>query len=112
MLTSMDKLCCRTVNLVVNAMQIDGQVQDFSFFFSPLPATKLVRFFAQVCNHVGWEVPVKELHSTRMSQAARQRASQFRRFIIQSSSAVLFTSDVSARGVDYPDMTHVIQIIK
>jgi hypothetical protein len=23
------------LNLVVNAMQIDGQVQDFSFFFSP-----------------------------------------------------------------------------
>jgi ATP-dependent RNA helicase MSS116 len=46
-----------------------------------------------------------EIHS-RKSQAQRTRSSdKFRK----SRSAVMFSSDVSARGVDYPDVTHVLQ---
>ncbi|CAL5866905.1 uncharacterized protein PFLUO_LOCUS1116 [Penicillium psychrofluorescens] len=47
-----------------------------------------------------------ELHS-RLSQRERTRnAEDFRR----SPEAILFSSDVSARGMDFPDVTHVIQI--
>lgn len=47
-----------------------------------------------------------EIHS-KLSQAQRTRASDdFRR----SKSAVLFSSDVTARGMDFPNVTHVIQV--
>ncbi|TQV98736.1 hypothetical protein V2A60_007558 [Cordyceps javanica] len=42
-----------------------------------------------------------------LSQSARTRAAENFR---QSQSAVLFSSDVTARGMDFPDVTHVIQI--
>ena len=49
---------------------------------------------------------VVDIHS-RKSQAARQKASdQFR----DSQHVVLFSSDVSARGMDYPDVTFVLQM--
>ena len=43
-----------------------------------------------------------------MSQPARTRASDA--FRGSRGNSVLFTSDVSARGVDYPDTTLVIQL--
>lgn len=47
-----------------------------------------------------------ELHS-RKSQSYRTKTSEkFRR----GTNCVLFTSDVSARGMDYPDVTFVIQV--
>lgn len=47
-----------------------------------------------------------EMHS-RLSQAARTRNSNFFR---NSTSCVLFSSDVTARGMDFPNVTHVIQV--
>ncbi|KAL4880994.1 P-loop containing nucleoside triphosphate hydrolase protein [Aspergillus karnatakaensis] len=47
-----------------------------------------------------------EIHS-RLTQAARTRvASVFRK----CTSGILFSSDVTARGMDFPDVTHVIQV--
>lgn len=96
------------------------------------PTSRLVRFFYQLCtignvdlsksgrmsgetrretggNHrddgdgqkVLWEI-----HS-RMSQASRGRASNAFR---NAQRGILFTSDVSARGLDYPDVTLVVQM--
>jgi ATP-dependent RNA helicase MSS116, mitochondrial len=49
---------------------------------------------------------VLEIHS-RKSQSVRQKASdKFRK----ATTAVLFSSDVSARGMDYPDVTFVLQV--
>ena len=49
---------------------------------------------------------VLEIHS-RLTQAQRTRTSDnFRR----ASSAILFSSDVTARGMDFPNVTHVIQV--
>ena len=51
-------------------------------------------------------IKVFEIHS-RKSQAARTKAAdQFR----ASKSAVMMSSDVTARGMDFPDVTFVIQI--
>jgi ATP-dependent RNA helicase MSS116 len=51
-------------------------------------------------------VKVFEMHS-RKSQTVRTRtAAQFR----ESKCAMMFSSDVSARGVDYPDVTAVVQV--
>ncbi|PWY94047.1 DEAD-domain-containing protein [Aspergillus sclerotioniger CBS 115572] len=50
-------------------------------------------------------LPIYEIHS-RLTQAQRTRtADQFRK----DKSAILFSSDVTARGLDFPDVTHVIQ---
>ena len=47
-----------------------------------------------------------EIHS-RKSQSARNKASaDFR----SSKSAIMFSSDVSARGMDYPDISLIIQV--
>ena len=60
-----------------------------SRFSNPLHPTKII-----------------EIHS-RLSQAQRTRAADtFRR----AQSAILFSSDVTARGMDFPNVTHVIQI--
>mmetsp|Transcript_16743 Transcript_16743/g.28816 ORF Transcript_16743/g.28816 Transcript_16743/m.28816 type:complete len:247 (+) Transcript_16743:984-1724(+) len=64
----------------------------------------MVSFFADLFNNVV-EEPVMELHSKK-SQGYRNRVSgQFR----DATEGILFTSDVSARGVDYPGVTHVVQ---
>ena len=50
--------------------------------------------------------PVIEMHS-KLTQPARTRNSdKFR----HAKSAVMFSSDVSARGMDFPNVTHVIQM--
>ncbi|KAK2735055.1 hypothetical protein FQN55_002300 [Onygenales sp. PD_40] len=47
-----------------------------------------------------------EIHS-RLTQEQRTRASQNFR---DSQNSVLFSSDVTARGMDFPNVTHVIQV--
>ncbi|KAF8431128.1 P-loop containing nucleoside triphosphate hydrolase protein [Terfezia claveryi] len=50
--------------------------------------------------------PMIEIHS-RLSQPQRERAAKKFR---EGRSAVLFSSDVVARGMDFPDVTHVFQV--
>ncbi|KAI9710628.1 MAG: hypothetical protein M1812_007393 [Candelaria pacifica] len=47
-----------------------------------------------------------QIHS-KLTQEQRTRSSDSFR---KSSSAILFSSDVTARGMDFPDVTHVIQV--
>ncbi|KAE8367159.1 P-loop containing nucleoside triphosphate hydrolase protein [Aspergillus caelatus] len=49
---------------------------------------------------------IMELHS-RLTQNRRTLTSDFFR---NSRSGILFSSDVTARGLDFPDVTHVIQV--
>lgn len=51
-------------------------------------------------------IPMFELHS-RKSQSFRTRTSDAFR---AAKEGILFTSDVSARGVDYPGVTDVVQV--
>ena len=70
-----------------------------------LPTAKLTALFAEAAAGAGLR-GVVEIHS-RKSQTQRDRASaQFR----GESRLVLFSSDVSARGVDYPNVTLVVQV--
>ena len=51
-------------------------------------------------------IPLIEMHS-RLTQPQRERAArEFR----QSLSSVMFSSDVVARGMDFPNVTHVFQV--
>mmetsp|Transcript_18371 Transcript_18371/g.36810 ORF Transcript_18371/g.36810 Transcript_18371/m.36810 type:complete len:603 (+) Transcript_18371:96-1904(+) len=69
---------------------------------------RLTGFLAELFNSVSSQTGYKvlEIHS-RKAQKARERASEeFRK----SKNAVMFTSDVTARGMDYPDVTFVLQV--
>ncbi|KAJ3145523.1 hypothetical protein HDU89_007019 [Geranomyces variabilis] len=69
------------------------------------PTTKVVAYLAGVFNDIPG-MDVLEIHS-KLSQVQRERVAQrFRR----AHGGILFTSDVSARGVDYPGVTLVIQV--
>ena len=78
-----------------------------------LPTAKLVKFFTEVLNYrvslpAAQVYDVYSIHS-RMSQGSRNRAStQFR--ASKRNHSILLSSDVSARGVDYPDVTLVVQV--
>jgi ATP-dependent RNA helicase MSS116 len=69
------------------------------------PMTSMVELYAQIFN-LRFGRRVWELHG-KMHQ--RERSTISTRFR-NAPKGVLFTSDVSARGVDYPNVTHVIQI--
>lgn len=51
---------------------------------------------------------VYEIHSKRTQQSRSAASNAFRHD--RSGAAILVTSDVSARGIDYPDVTRVIQV--
>jgi ATP-dependent RNA helicase MSS116 len=68
---------------------------------------RLTGLFTQVFNGMAAAFgDVLEIHS-RLSQGKRNNTSQLFR---DKKTGILFTSDVSARGMDYPDVTKVIQV--
>lgn len=78
-------------------------VQDYKVivFFTTARQTQ---FCSELFGAMGQ--PVLEIHS-RKSQGHRNRVSdQFR----SGKSLIMFTSDVTARGLDYPDVTTVVQV--
>jgi ATP-dependent RNA helicase MSS116 len=67
---------------------------------------RVTQFYCELFEAMG--VEVLPMHS-RKSQAQRTRtAEQFRN---SKGGSIMFTSDVSARGVDYPDVTLVLQVL-
>lgn len=87
---------------VVREAVKDGDANNKIVVF--FPTARMVGFFADLFNNVV-QLSVMELHS-RKSQGYRDRvSSEFR----EAKSGILFTSDVSARGVDYPGVSHVVQ---
>lgn len=89
------------VRLVEQQMKSDPNYKIVVFF----PTARMVGYYADFFN-LGLKTEVIEIHSKK-SQGYRNKASdKFRK----AKRGILFTSDVSARGVDYPDVTHVIQV--
>jgi len=77
-----------------------GEFKVIVFFVT----ARLTQLFAELFNSLG--IKVLEMHS-RKSQPQRTRvAEEFR----EGSRCAMFTSDVSARGMDYPDVTSVVQV--
>jgi ATP-dependent RNA helicase MSS116, mitochondrial len=94
-----------TVDIVcklIHDTRAAGEPLKLVVFFN---TAHLVSFYASLFND-GLGISVLELHS-RKSQSFRTRtADAFR----AAAEAILFTSDVSARGVDYPGVTDVVQV--
>jgi ATP-dependent RNA helicase MSS116 len=71
------------------------------------PTAWITSFFAYIFQEIlSNNIPIFELHS-RKRQGFRSKT---REAFNQARHGILFTSDVSARGVDYPDVTHVLQV--
>lgn len=94
------------VRTVLKAVRDDNR-DDTNKIVAFFPTARMVGFFANLFNKHDDLPDVGELHSKK-SQGHRNRVSDA--FRAANSTAVLFTSDVSARGVDYPDVTHVLQV--
>ena len=75
-----------------------------------LPTARLTQFAAEAMRHLAAELPeigeVGEIHSKKSPSAREKSSDDFR----AATTAVLLSSDVSARGVDYPDVTFVLQV--
>lgn len=98
----MDKLVAGVVQTILHLMKSDNRHKIIVFF----PTTSQVAYFSSLFN-AGLGYRVLQIHS-RISQGTRMNTSD--RFRHAKTASVLFTSDVSARGVDYPNVTHVIQV--
>lgn len=78
------------------------------------PTTKMTELLADVIRDTQRQLPassgssVYEIHSKKDQRARFNTSDRFRKD--QSGASVLVTSDVSARGVDYPGTTRVIQV--
>lgn len=75
-----------------------------------LPTTNFVQLTAMAFNRLSRKNPelprMFHIHSKLTQNARTNAAEDFRR----SESGILFSSDVTARGMDFPNVTHVIQI--
>lgn len=97
-----DKLVTGVVQTILHLMKSDSNHKIIVFF----PTTSQVAYFSTLFNS-GLGRRVLEIHS-RIQQSTRMNTSD--RFRHAKTASVLFTSDVSARGVDYPNVTHVLQV--
>ncbi|GJE86583.1 DEAD/DEAH box helicase [Phanerochaete sordida] len=79
-----------------------------------LPTTRMTQLFStflreltSMCLPAGRQTKVYEIHSKRTMESRSKTSQMFRQ---DKGPAVLISSDVSARGVDYPGVTRVIQV--
>ncbi|KAF7761381.1 hypothetical protein Agabi119p4_9373 [Agaricus bisporus var. burnettii] len=80
-----------------------------------LPTTKMTMLFAEILKNLspnllpaGAHTTVYELHSKKSMESRTRASNRFRNDV--SGASILITSDVSARGVDYPGVSRVIQV--
>ena len=100
------------LQLIIHDQLVTGGNSKIIIFFS---TTKNVQLFAsllnQIADHVlpsGRKTKVYEMHAKRDMEARIRISKSFRNDT--SGSSILFTTDVSARGVDYPGVSRVIQM--
>lgn len=72
-----------------------------------LPTTKATMVYSNIFKHLMPDRQVYEIHSKKNQDQRSRIADRFRK---SRESSILFTSDVSARGVDYPGVTLVLQV--
>jgi ATP-dependent RNA helicase MSS116 len=94
-----DRVVSGVVQLVLRLME-EPEHKVLVFF----PTTSQVAYYSDLFNR-GLGRRVLEIHSKKNQGNRSNTSDRFR----QMKKGVMFTSDVSARGVDYPDVTHVLQ---
>jgi len=99
------RLVTGTVQVIwklIEKAKSDKETLKMVVFFN---TANLVGYYAALFNN-GLDIPVLELHSRKSQSYRTKTADKFR----TAEDAILFTSDVSARGVDYPGVTNVVQV--
>lgn len=92
-----------TISAVAALLDLHMQIENYKIIVF-LPTARHAGLMAQLFQGMG--VNVLEMHS-RKSQAQRTKTSELFR---TGSCLVMFSSDVSARGLDYPDISFVLQV--
>ncbi|KAJ3220420.1 hypothetical protein HK099_004369 [Clydaea vesicula] len=91
--------------LILDIIRKSKESNPLSKIIVFFPTANMVGYFSQVFNAIiGLEII--ELHS-RLNQIQRVGASKNFR---AAMGGILFTTDVSARGIDYPDVTLILQV--
>ena len=105
MVTPQESQVCALANILERESSSNTKAYKIIVFFTTARLTGfMAELFNSVKNETGYDV--LEIHS-RKSQKQRERASEeFRK----RRKAVMFSSDVTARGMDYPDVTYVLQV--
>jgi len=99
LITSKEAQARELLHLVQEGRKAEGY--KVVVFFT---TARLTQFYSELFMEMGIEV--LEIHS-RKSQSQRTKVSdKFR----DGKNLIMFTSDVSARGMDYPDVSTVIQV--
>lgn len=110
-LSSPDQLLPQVIRTIAHDQIVNAGQSKIIVF---LPTTKMTQLFSTIIKNLVAHTPgrsatrVYEIHS-KLEQRQRVRVSDsFRKD--KSGLSILVTSDVSARGVDYPGTTRVIQV--
>jgi ATP-dependent RNA helicase MSS116, mitochondrial len=100
------------IHLITHDQLSTGGKSKIIIFFSTTKAVQLFsRFIMQVAPQIlpsGRKTKVYEMHAKRDMDKRMSVSRNFRKDT--SGACILVTSDVSARGVDYPGVTRVIQM--
>eukprot|EP00672_Neobodo_designis_P025852 CAMPEP_0174851104 /NCGR_PEP_ID=MMETSP1114-20130205/21621_1 /TAXON_ID=312471 /ORGANISM="Neobodo designis, Strain CCAP 1951/1" /LENGTH=577 /DNA_ID=CAMNT_0016085613 /DNA_START=25 /DNA_END=1758 /DNA_ORIENTATION=+ len=94
-----DKMLEEVVNVVMKERQVKGH--KIIVFFTTARMTQLC---AEVFAALG--CPVLEIHSRKSQKQRLTTSDAFR----DGKNVVMFSSDVTARGMDYPDVSLVLQV--
>ncbi len=104
MITPQESQVCALAGILEREINTTKDYKIIVFFTTARLTGFMAELFNSVKNQTGYDV--LEIHS-RKSQKQRERASnEFRK----RKKAIMFSSDVTARGMDYPDVSFVLQV--
>ncbi|CAL8464262.1 g3797 [Coccomyxa elongata] len=101
LITSMEDQTAHLLAAIRQHMSEDPSYKIMAFFVT----ARVTQFYCELFQAMG--IPVLEMHSRKSQSQRTKAADQFRN---SKGACIMFSSDVSARGVDYPDVTLVVQL--
>jgi ATP-dependent RNA helicase MSS116, mitochondrial len=103
---SESRMVCAAIDVIVKLVADAKAKKEPLKLVVFLNTAHLVSFYVRVLQMLRVDAKLSELHSKK-TQGFRTRVSdQFR----SATDGILITTDVSARGVDYPGVTNVVQV--
>eukprot|EP00605_Chrysophyceae_sp_TOSAG23-4_P001864 GSChrysophyteH1.ASY1.ANO1.2056.1 assembled CDS len=100
----------QTISICEDSEQISVVAEILASEILFLTTARVTQYYAQLFNLLDRNLfqgcEIFEMHSRKSQSSRTTTSNQFRK----SRSAVMFSSDVSARGLDYPDVTFVLQV--
>ncbi|KAJ3124822.1 hypothetical protein HK100_011094 [Physocladia obscura] len=102
LLVEMEDMLIATYATISRFLETSQNAKIILFF----PTARTTQLFAELLVAAKIEAPIFEIHS-RLNQSARTKATDAFRVCLRG---VMVSSDVSARGMDFPGVTHVVQV--